>query len=100
MLQIELYKKDLVSLCKTYKVRSLFLFGSAVGAAFSPESDIDLVVEFEPLPLAGYASHYFNFKYALEELFQRKVDLLEKMAIKNPFIQESIAETQQLLYAA
>jgi uncharacterized protein len=47
-----------------------------------------------------YADNYFDFRFALEDIFQRKVDLLERPAMKNPYLISAILKTQKLLYAA
>ncbi|NVO29762.1 nucleotidyltransferase family protein [Hymenobacter lapidiphilus] len=87
-------------LCQQHRVRQLFGFGSALTPAFGPDSDVDLVAEFEPMPLEQYADNYFRFKFALEELFGRPVDLLEAQAVRNPYFRQQLEATRQLLYAA
>jgi hypothetical protein len=52
---------------------------------FKKDSDIDLVVDFLPMDIAAYAKNYTDFKWSLQKLFNRPVDLLEEKAIKNPF---------------
>lgn len=65
---------------------------------FKKESDIDLIVDFGNVELYDYADNYFDFKYSLEELFKRDVDLLENQAIKNPYLRKSIDSNKQLIY--
>ena len=50
--------------------------------------DLDLLVEFEPLPADAYADAYFELLADLEELFERPVDLVMASALRNPFIRE------------
>ena len=88
----------LVKLCKTYKVTKLYVFGSAITEKFTKESDIDLLVTFDNIDLQSYADNYFDLKFSLEDLFKRKIDLLEEKAIKNPFFKESINNTKELVY--
>ena len=76
------------------------MFGSVLTTAFRPDSDVDLVVEFEPMPLEEYADSYFRFKFALEDLLGRPVDLLEAQSIRNPYFRQRLEATQKLLYAA
>ena len=78
------------------------LFGSAIADAFfdSEASDLDFLVEFQPLEQGQYADTYFGLLAALEELFQRPVDLLMVRAIKNPYFIQAINQTRELLYAA
>ena len=73
--------QKIVALCKKYKVGKLFVFGSILTNRFNEDSDVDLVVDFDKVTLEEYADNYFDFKYALEKLFGRDVDLLEDKAI-------------------
>ena len=99
--EIEQRRDELVAACRRSGVRRLELFGSAaVGGFRAAESDIDLLVEFEPLPGPGYADHYFGLLESLESLFARPVDLVVASAIRNPYLRESIDRTKTLLYAA
>lgn len=91
----------LEELCRRYRVRRLFLFGSAVRDDFDPgRSDVDLLVEFEPMPAGGYADAYFGLRDALEALFGREVDLVALSALRNPYMRADIERTRTLLYAA
>lgn len=98
---IEQKRDQLAQLCRQYRVGRLAVFGSALRADFDPEhSDLDFVVEFQPLPAGSYADTYFGLMEALERLFERRVDLVIESAIKNPYFRESVARNQALLYAA
>ena len=88
----------LKSLCKKYKVTELYVFGSVLNNHFSSESDIDFIVSFDEIELEKYADNYFDFKFSLEDLFSRNIDLLEEKAIKNPFFKDSINNSKQLIY--
>lgn len=90
---------EIIKICKDSKVKSLFAFGSAVTGQLHPDSDIDLVVEIDEQDPLLYADNYFNLKFALEELLQRPVDLLEQKAIRNSFLSTRIDETKALVYA-
>ena len=82
-------------------MQRLELFGSALRDDFHPErSDLDFLVEFEPLPAGAYAKTYFGLIEALERLFGRQVDLVVASAIKNPYFRESVERNKALLYAA
>lgn len=76
----------------------LFVFGSVLTDRFNEESDIDFVVNFDKENIADYFDNYFNLKYALEDLFKRKVDLLEEQTIKNPYLKKNIDQTKTLIY--
>jgi len=87
-------------LCRRFAVRRLALFGSAVRDDFDPaQSDLDFLVEFEPLPPQRHADAYFGLLADLESLFGRRVDLLESAALRNPYRRREIEATQVLLHA-
>ena len=86
------------SLCELYKVKTLYVFGSVLTPNFDTHSDIDLLVDFLDQDALQYTSNYFQFKFELEKLFNRKIDLLEERALKNPYFIENINQKKQLLY--
>ena len=95
------HQSSLRRLCRDFRVRRLEIFGSAAAGAFDPAcSDLDFLVEFEPLQPGPYAHFFFGFKEALEELFERPVDLVVTAAIRNPYFLESVERSKALLYAA
>lgn len=89
----------LLAFCRRWHVRELSLFGSALRDDFGPDSDIDLLVEFEPeAPIS-----LWDWGPMLEELhriFGRDVDLVEKSAIRNPLRRRHILANTRVLYAA
>lgn len=89
---------DIKKLCALHKVKQLFAFGSVVTEKFNGDSDIDLIVDFEPIHLAQYADNYYDFKFSLEDILQKPVDLLEEKAIKNPYFREVVDKQRQLIY--
>ena len=91
---------EIRTLCEKHRVKRLVVFGSAVKGTFDEDrSDVDFVVEFEAIDLDGWHS-YFDLKFAVEELLQRPVDLVELTAVDNPYFRQSIELTQRELYAA
>ncbi len=85
-------------LCAKYKVAKLYVFGSVNTDKFNNESDIDFLVTFDPIDLEKYADNYFDFKFSLEKIFKREIDLLEEKAIKNPYLKQSIDKTKKIIY--
>jgi predicted nucleotidyltransferase len=65
---------------------------------FSEKSDVDLIVSFKEMELLRYADNYFDFKFSLENILQRPVDLLEEKAIRNPYFKQSIDKQKKLIY--
>jgi predicted nucleotidyltransferase len=95
---IEIHTKDITNLCKTHKVKSLYAFGSVLTKEFNSESDIDLIVEFQPFDVLDYADNYYDLKFSLENILKRPIDLLEEKAIKNPYFRQTINQNKQLIY--
>jgi len=95
-------KRDLIAaICRKYRVTRLFAFGSALRDDFRPgESDVDLLVEFEPMDGHDRATAYFDMVDELEAALDTKVDLVMAGAVKNRYIQAEIERTKQMLYAA
>ena len=95
------HQQEIEQLCRKFGVQRLELFGSAASGHFRPgESDLDFLVEFEPRPPGAYANAYFGLLAALEDLFQRPIDLVAPESITNPYFHESVDETKVLIFAA
>jgi uncharacterized protein len=99
-LLVESRKQELADLCRRLKVRRLALFGSSLTPQFDEAtSDLDFLVDFQPLAAGEYSRNYFSLLEGLEALFGKPVDLVEAPAVRNPYIQQEIAATQEILYA-
>lgn len=95
------YVEALSELGRQFRVRKLELFGSALTDRFDPEtSDVDLLVEFESMQPPDHADCFLGLLVALEDLFGRRVDLIEPQAIRNPYFKQSLNQSRQTLYAA
>jgi predicted nucleotidyltransferase len=99
---IEQHYSELVRLCEKYRVRKLEVFGSAAtGEDFDPQtSDLDFLVEYQPLESDGYASAYFGLLEELQKLFDCPVDLVMTRAVRNKYFLRSIASSRTTVYAA
>src|SRR3972149_3357069 len=99
--EIDDKRDELVAVCRKFGVLRLDLFGSAAGGSFDPRrSDLYFLVEFCP-PRRTNAFHQFSgFQFALEELFGRKIDLVDPTAMRNPYFIESVNRSRRPLYAA
>ena len=95
---IENHNEDILTLCKTHKVKSLYAFGSVLTDKFNNESDVDLIVDFEQLDVLDYGDNYYDLKFSLENILKRSVDLLEEKAIKNPYFRKTINQNKKLIY--
>lgn len=93
-------RKSLAALCERFGVQSLEVFGSAATGALTRDSDIDLLVRFDPdAPLTGLRQ-FFGFKEAVEALLGRPVDLVSPDSLRNPYFRAGVEQTRQPLYAA
>ena len=88
----------IVALCEKHKVSKLFVFGSILTNRFNEESDVDLLVAFNKAEVNDYFDNYFDFKYSLEDLLGKEIDLLEEQAIKNPYLKKNVDATKTLIY--
>jgi predicted nucleotidyltransferase len=97
---LENYIEQINRLCENHKVKQLYAFGSVLGKRFSDDSDIDLIVDFQSVDPIDYAENYFEFKFSLQDLLERPIDLLEQRAILNKYLLQSINESKRLIYEA
>ncbi len=93
-------RKTLRQLVHRYHIQRLVLFGSAARGELGPESDIDLLVEFEP-DKAPSLGGMFEIQQAFSELFGgRKVDVATSAILNNPYRRRAIEKDMEELYAA
>ena len=95
---IDQHSGDIQLLCAKHKVKRLYAFGSVLTNDFKKDSDIDFIVDFEPVNLESYADNYFDLKFALEDTLHRSVDLLEEKSIRNPYFKTEVENHRQLIY--
>ena len=76
---IELNLQRIIDLCRKHRVKTLAVFGSILTDRFNDQSDVDLLVDFEPTDhdTFDYVGNYFGLKDSLEQLLNRKVDLIK-----------------------
>lgn len=89
----------MADLCRRWKITELAVFGSAIRADFAPHSDVDILVTFEPD--AGWSLlDLVTLQQELSALFGRRVDVVEKAGLRNPYRRAAILESKRTLYAA
>ncbi len=98
MTVLDKYSEDIKRLCVRHKVRRLYAFGSVITDNYNESSDVDLIVDFEPIDIAQYVDNYYDFKFSLEDVFHKPIDLLEEKAIKNPYFRQPVDKQRQLIY--
>jgi uncharacterized protein len=90
--------EELESFCRRYQVRELALFGSMLRPDQLPESDVDLLVSFQPEARITFTT-LARMQRELEALLGRRVDLVPKEGLK-PVIRDQVLATARVLYAA
>ncbi|MSQ10053.1 MAG: hypothetical protein EXR52_03500 [Dehalococcoidia bacterium] len=102
MISLVAEKLDQVAdLCRRHHVRRLDLFGSAATGRFDPAtSDLDFLVEFEPMAPVPYAIAFDRLKEALGILLDVDVDLVSAKMIRNPYFAASVEAGRVGIYDA
>jgi uncharacterized protein len=89
-------QEQIAEFCRSHHIVWMAVFGSTARGEQRPDSDLDILVEFEP----GYVYSLFDFsdmRFALEELFQRPVDLVPKAGLK-PLIRDEVIASARAIY--
>ncbi len=101
-INIDLPAVDIQNTCKRWNIKELALFGSVLRDDFRPDSDIDLLVTFNPDIKRGL-SETLQIRDEFQTIFGRKVDLIVKSAIErsdNWLRKKNILESAQTIYVA
>lgn len=91
-IQIEVPREKLADFCRRHHIRRLSLFGSVLRDDFGPESDIDVLVEFEPGHVPGFA--FIALETELSEILKRKVDLNTPNSLNHLFRNRVLREAE------
>ena len=95
--KIRVPKKKLTEFCLRYQVQKLALFGSVLREDFRKESDVDVLVSFQPAARIGFIT-FSRMQRELSEIFKRPVDLVPLDGLK-PVIRNSILSNIEVVYA-
>jgi len=96
--KIDIPKESLESFCRRYQIRRLALFGSVLREDFRPDSDVDVLVTFEPSAIVSFMT-LGQMKRELSSILKRPVDLVPQEGLK-PAIRNSVLESAEEVYAA
>ena len=91
-------KKKLTEFCHQYQVQKLALFGSVLRNDFHKESDVDVLVSFQPSARIGLIT-FSRMQRELSAIFHRPVDLVPMDGLK-PMIRDSVLSNIKVVYAA
>jgi hypothetical protein len=89
-LPINLSQEEIQQFCQRYSIRKLSLFGSVLRDDFTRESDVDVLVEFEPGKTPGLA--IITMEDELSNLINRQVDLRTAADLSRYFRDRVLAE--------
>lgn len=98
MLHLEIDRQAIAEFCRRHHVRRLAVFGSALRDDFTPGSDVDVLVEFEPDHVPGL--RFFAMEGELSDLLGRKADLHTPGFLSHRFRDHVLAEAEVLYVAA
>ena len=96
--KIQIPREEIEAFCRRHRIRKLALFGSVLRDDFTPESDVDVLVEFEPGTRVGL--RFFTLEQELSALFGRKVELYTPGFLSKYFRDRVLAEAEILYVAA
>ncbi len=95
--QIKIPKKRIEEFCKKHHIRKLSLFGSALRDDFNPESDVDILVEFDPEHIPGLI-RLAGMEIELTEILGHKVDMRTAQDLSRYF-KEEVLTSAEVQYA-
>ncbi len=96
--KIEIPTDKIADFCRRHHIRRLSIFGSVLREDFRPDSDADVLIEFEPEAQVGFIA-LSQMQRELSELLQRPVDLVPREGLK-PIIREAVLSSSEVVYAA
>ncbi|MCC6299326.1 MAG: nucleotidyltransferase domain-containing protein [Anaerolineales bacterium] len=100
-IKIRVHRKQIEDFCRRNNIKKLAFFGSVLRDDFNPQSDVDVLVEFEGDKTPGFA--FFDLQEELKGLFNREVDLHTFRGVeasRNPYRRRAILDSAQVYYVA
>lgn len=97
--KLEINDKKVSEIASAYKILELYIFGSALRQDFTDKSDIDILIKLSKD--SGYSIFELaEIKSKFEELFKRKIDIVELEGLRNPYRRSEILKTAKKIYAS
>ena len=96
--RISIDRQRIAAFCRRHHIRRLALFGSVLREDFCADSDVDVLVEFDPGHVPGFA--FFELQEELGELLGRTVDLHTPASLSRYFRDDVLNEAQDQYVAA
>ena len=95
---IDLPSHQVEAFCRRHHIRKLAVFGSALREDFTPGSDVDVLVDFEPGHVPGLI-RFSGMELELSDLLGRKVDL-NTLGTLSPYFRDEVMSKAQVRYVA
>jgi predicted nucleotidyltransferase len=94
-LALDLPQQEIAEFCRRHAIRKLALFGSILRNDFRPESDVDVLVDFEPEAHIGW--EIVDLQDELAQILKQEVDLHTPLSLSHQF-REKVLQTAQVVY--
>ena len=94
---IDISRREIAAFCRRHNIRKLSLFGSVLRDDFGPESDVDVLVEFEPGHTPGL--RFFSIQRELSHIIGRRVDLNTESCL-SPYFRDQVLREAEAYYGA
>ena len=91
--KIKIDREEIASFCRRHRIQKLSLFGSVLRDDFTSESDVDVLVEFEPGVVAGFL-RLASMEMELSQILQRKADMRTPAELSRYFRQKVISQAE------
>ena len=98
MISLPVEAEQVAEVCRRHNVRELAVFGSAARGDTRPDSDIDVLIDFEPSARIGFIA-LSRLTRDLEALFGRRVDVVTKRGL-NPRIRDRVLGEAEVVFAS
>ena len=95
--RIHIPTEGIAEICRRHRVRRMALFGSVIRDDFTPDSDVDVLIEYEPGHAGGF--EFFRMRRELIALLGREVDMHTAASLSPYFRQEVLDEAEEIYVA-
>ena len=95
--RIHIPSEEIAEVCRRHRVRRMALFGSVIRDDFTPQSDVDVLVEYEIGHADGFG--FIDMRYELTDLLHREVDLHTPASI-SPYFRHEVMDEAEEIYVA
>ena len=96
--RIHIPHEEIAEICRRYRVHRLALFGSVIRDDFTPESDVDVLIQYVPGNAGGF--EFFRMRRELIALLGREVDMHTAASLSPYFRQEVLDEAEEIYVAS